>query len=279
MKIRLQRAWIFALAALGLAEVAQAQVATPYLSSNRSHINPVGAVWRETGNLRYNMLDAGDVAKQDVGFSLIGESAGGEVDFVINETFDGGANSTNGTGFRGGFKVGESFAIGYGMGTYSGDVSNETSDLGLGLKFFDNIYASFLSRDGKAGENSYSVAGLGAGIISGNPTDLQWKFEYASLSASEDAYSTSLTVIEAKTNELNFFLEMDDGKNYDQQLLGLGWEYPDSWAFGVGMYTRDSESGFKFTIGYNYKNVSRLSSGGSQPQQQQQEPPPEEQAQ
>ena len=32
MKIRLQRAWIFALAALGLAEVAQAQVATPYLS-------------------------------------------------------------------------------------------------------------------------------------------------------------------------------------------------------------------------------------------------------
>ena len=49
MKIRLQRAWIFALAALGLAEVAQAQVATPYLSSNRSHINPVGAVWRETG--------------------------------------------------------------------------------------------------------------------------------------------------------------------------------------------------------------------------------------
>ena len=113
----------------------------------------------------------------------------------------------------------------------------------------------------------------------GNPTDLQWKFEYASLSASEDAYSTSLTVIEAKTNELNFFLEMDDGKNYDQQLLGLGWEYPDSWAFGVGMYTRDSESGFKFTIGYNYKNVSRLNSGGSQPQQQQQEPPPEEQVQ
>jgi len=36
MKIRLQRAWIFALAALGLAEIAQAQVATPYLSSNRS---------------------------------------------------------------------------------------------------------------------------------------------------------------------------------------------------------------------------------------------------
>ena len=88
-----------------------------------------------------------------------------------------------------------------------------------------------------------------------------------------------MTVIEAKTNELNFFLEMDDGKNYDQQLLGLGWEYPDSWAFGVGMYTRDSESGFKFTIGYNYKNVSRLSSGGSQPQQQQQEPLPEEQVQ
>ena len=77
MKIRLQRAWIFALAALGLAEVAQAQVATPYLSSNRSHINPVGVVWRGTGNLRYNMLDAGNVAKQDVGFSLIGESAGG----------------------------------------------------------------------------------------------------------------------------------------------------------------------------------------------------------
>jgi hypothetical protein len=87
-------------------------------------------------------------------------------------------------------------------------------------------------------------------------------------------------VIEAKTNELNFFLEMNDGKSYDEQLLGLGWEYPDSWAFGVGMFSRDSENGLKFTIGYNYKNVSRLSSGGSQPQQEQeQEPPPEEQAQ
>ena len=107
MKTHLQRAWIFALAALGVAEVARAQVATPYLSSNRSHINPVGAVWRETGNLRYNMLDAGNVSKQDIGFSLIGESAGGEVDFVIKETFDGGENSTNGTGFRGAFILGE----------------------------------------------------------------------------------------------------------------------------------------------------------------------------
>ena len=48
----------------------------------------------ETGNLRYNMLDAGDVAKQDVGFCQ-SEKVLEVVDFVINETVDGGA-STNG---------------------------------------------------------------------------------------------------------------------------------------------------------------------------------------
>jgi len=280
MNIYSRRKWMLALVALGITEVTQAQLATPYLSSNRSHINPAGAVFRETGNIRYGSSNTDSFSKQVVGFSGVGETAGFEVDFLVDETIKSGEseNSKNGVDLRGAFSAG-SLAIGVGSGNYNGDVTEKTLDIGAGIKtslLFENTYIGLLRRDA---EGEYDAFGWGLGAISGNPTDLQWKAEIANLNASDENYTKSFQVFEVKTNEMLFYLEQESGQGYDQQLLGLGWEHSDSWAFGLGLFNRDSESGFQFTIGYNYKNVSRLSNGGSQPQQQQQEPPPEEQAQ
>ena len=199
---------------------------------------------------------------------------------LVKETIKSGEveTSKNGTDLRGAFSMG-SLAIGIGSGNYSGDVNEKTLDIGAGIKtslLLENTYVGLLRRDA-GGE--YDAFGWGFGAISGSPTDLQWKAEIANLSASNENYTKSFQVFELKTNEFLIHFEQESGQGYDQQLLGLGWEYPDSWAFGLGLFDRDSESGFKFTIGYNYKNVSRLNSEGSQPQQQQQEPPPEEQVQ
>ena len=44
---------------LSIIESIFAQYATPYLSTNQSHVNPIGAVLRETGNFRYGSLNTG----------------------------------------------------------------------------------------------------------------------------------------------------------------------------------------------------------------------------
>ena len=70
---------------LSIIESIFAQYATPYLSTNQSHVNPIGAVLRETGNFRYGSLNTGRALRQEFGFSFIGQSYGLEADY-INET-------------------------------------------------------------------------------------------------------------------------------------------------------------------------------------------------
>jgi hypothetical protein len=277
------RGWTLALSLLGIAEAVSAQVATPYLSAHRNHVNPTGAVWRETGNVRVNYL-SGDNEKQEFAGSLIGEAAGAEVEFLANETreaSDGTTSDRNGTAFRGAFSLSDTFAVGYGMSTFEDDVAGDltTSGFGLGVKLSDSYYLGYYTEDAKVGDTDYSVAGLGAGGIFGNPSDLQWKFEYAGLQASESEYSRYLTVIEARTGDTFFLVEIDDGESYDRQTLGVSFETADSWTFGIASISEDSSSGFLLTLGYNYKNVNRFGGGGggggaAQPEQ---EPPPEEQ--
>ena len=282
----------FALFTLCLSDLTFAQVAVPYLSTNQSHLNPVGAVWRDTGHTRFSLFNgSGDVKRsgQMVSGSLIGESAGGEVDILLNESTE----ATKGNKFdqkglfalRGAFTLGESFAIGYSIANFGQDTAERyskdtynSSTFGLGLKL-NNFYLGYAAKDAKQGDKDYANAALGAGGIFGSPQDLQWKFEYAIVSSGRKNFGYSLTTIEARVNEWVLGLQQDNGNLYDKQKFHLGWENPDSWAFTGEMYSITGkgfdESGFIIAIGYNLKNMNRQE-GATPAQAQEEQPSPEQ---
>ena len=239
---------------LSIIESLFAQYATPYLSTNQSHINPIGAVLRETGNFRYGSLNTGRALRQEVGFSFIGQSYGLEADY-INETGYIDNNTTEETGFRGSYQFGKSFIVGYSSESQRGDIEQSSADFGLGLKL-DGFHASYLSSGKKTDELSYSVATTSVGLISGSIPE-QWKLEYTNLAASEEIYTSSQIVFEVRVIKWILLLEIEDSNSYDRQIFGFGWDDLDGFAYRVDVHSRsfedgESETGVKLTAGFNY---------------------------
>ena len=67
---------------ISIFKISYAQYATPYLVTNKMHINPIGAVLRETGNFHYGTLDTGKVLRNEIGFSTIGRTYGAKTEYA-----------------------------------------------------------------------------------------------------------------------------------------------------------------------------------------------------
>ena len=239
---------------LSIIEPIFAQYATPYLSTNQSHVNPIGAVLRETGNFRYGSLNTGRALRQEFGFSFIGQSYGLEADY-INETGYIDNNTTEVTGFRGSYQFGKALTVGYSSESQSGDVEQSSSDLGFGLKI-DGFHASYLTSEKTLDETGYSVASSSIGFIQGSIPE-QWKLEYTDITASEDVHTSSQIVFEVRTVKWILLLEIEDSNSYDRQIFGFGWDDLDGFAYRLDVHSRSfedggSETGVKLTAGFNY---------------------------
>ena len=239
---------------ISIFKISYAQYATPYLATNKMHINPIGAVLRETGNFHYGTLDTGRVLRGEIGFSAIGRTYGAEAEYVTKAGYID--NTTNTVmSFRGSYIIGESFTLGYSNKSQNGDNKTENSEFGIGLKT-QGFHASYMSSEKKVDNTKYSVVSSAIGIVQ-SISSAEWKFEHASILASEDAHSSTQTVFELRSDKLILLLEVEDGSSYERQLLGFGWDNLDDFAFRMDLHSKnyengETEAGFRLTAGFNY---------------------------